>query len=1000
MPGRRPPHPSERWLGVYFIRVSTLGERVGARGSGGRAVTVSSANSPFPVEVGPDERRQLTVVFTDLADSTALASALDPEDWREVLDAYQHRVASVVRAHGGMVSQFQGDGAVIYFGYPIAVESASRDAVDAALGVVVEVAKLTRELPAELGLADLQARVGIHTGEVVVASVTAGGNDRPPDVWGQVPHIASRLQSVGRPGQVVISGDTAELVLGYFDLESLGLLSLNGIPKPTPGYVVVRRRAARHRLEAKPLAAFVRRPATADWLEEQWTGVAGPGATARLALLTGEPGIGKSRQVLEFARDLEGRGHPVRTVYCSRRESLSPLHPFGAVMGETPATPLEVAPWADELVAAGPALLVVEDGHWADPSTLEAAQLMARGGRPMLVLVTSRPELAEDPNFRPDAHHALVGLSAEAARHLLGRLPGSSELNPETREALVARADGVPLFLEELVRSVAEREPDPAVPMPSSITEVIAARLDRLGDARQVAQSASVIGRTFERPVLVAAAGMDEACLNSNLISLIDHAVVEPVEGQAEVLQFRHALFHEASYRSVMRPDRVRIHGAVGSMYLESGLAQSRPEIAAYHLGAAGRAVEAVSLWQQAGRNARKNARFQEAAGHEREVLRLLPRLPEDERDRTELKSRSRLVICLTAVDQAHPETLTESERVEELARQLGDRTTLLRNYMVLVPWWQASAAYDQLGAILARARQEAEALGEQWFLHVIAMFEATVQIWQGEVGDGLARMRVASADSGLPLEESLAALAPVQSVELLALVAPRVASALACWLTGEAALAREVAEDALTLARNRAVPQAVAVVAVTFAVMAQLDGDRDTVVRLCREAWDLSDEVSTRQWRQWARSLLWWAGEGDEEPEVPGPLLRPYFLMVLADDERVGLDRAFALLADAAATMGASGERFCESALLRVRAGLRARAGQGAAAASDYAAAVAVARAQGARMLELRALTEWAQLHGSPPDVRRDLEALSARLASGGPSLGLDAARAALATR
>ncbi len=273
------------------------------------------------------------------------------------------------------------------------------------------------------------------------------------------------------------------------------------------------------------------------------------------------------------------------------------------------------------------------------------------------------------------------------------------------------------------------------------------------------------------------------------------------------------------------------------------------------------------------------------------------------------------------------------------------------------------------------------------------------MQIWQGEVGGGLARMRVAFADSGLPLEESLAALAPVQSVELLALVAPRVATALACWLTGEAALARQVAEDALTLARERAVPQAVAVVAVTFAVMAQLDGDRDTVVRLCREAWDLPDEVSTRQWRQWARSLLWWAGEGDEEPEVPGPLLRPYFLVVLADDERVESERAFALLADAAATMGASGERFCESALLRVRAGLCARAGQGAAAARDYAAAVAVARAQGARMLELRALTEWAQLDGSPPDVRRDLEALSAGLASGGPSLGLDAARAALAT-
>jgi class 3 adenylate cyclase len=970
-------------------------ERVGALGSGGREVTVPSDNSTSPVEVGPDERRQLTVAFADLVGSTALASAMDPEDWHGVLDAYQHRVADAVRAHGGMVSQFQGDGAVLYFGYPISVESASRDAVDFGLALVEEVAALTSELPPELALSDLQTRVGIHTGEVVVAAVRAGGNERPPDVWGQVPHLASRLQGEATPGQVVISAATADLVGGYFDLESLGMRELRGFPTPTPVYLVRRRRAARHRLEAKPLTDFVARPAAADWLEDQWASVVGRGGTSRLALLSGEPGIGKSRQVLEFARDLEGRGHRVRTIYCSRRESLSPLHPLGAVMGETPATPMEAAGWAHQLAAGGPALLVVEDGHWADPSTVEAAQLMAKSEHPMLVLMTSRPELVEDPNLRPDSHHALRGLNPEAARDLLGRLPESSGLTPEIREALVTRAEGVPLFLEELVRSVAEREPDSTVPMPNSITEVISARLDRLNEAKHVAQSASVIGRSFERQVLAVVAGLEEACLEATLNSLIEHAIVEPVEGQADVLQFRHALFHEASYRSVMRPDRMRIHGVVGSMYLESGLAETRPEIAAYPLGAAGRAEEAVPLWQMAGRNARQNARFREAAGHEREVLRLLPRLSEDERERTELKTRSRLVICLTAVDQGHPETPAEAERVEELARQLGDRATLLRNYIVMVPWWQAGAAYDQISEILGRARLEAEALGEVWFLNVIAMFEATVRIWQGDVAAGLEGMRVAFSESGLPLEESLAALPSVQSVELLALVAPRVASALACWMTGEAKLARQVAQDALVLSRVRAVPQAMAVVAVTFAVMAQLDGDRATVVRLCRAACGLSDEVSTRQWRQWARSLLWWAGEGDEEPEVPGPLLRPYFLMVLADDQRVDFDRAMALLSDAMTTMEASGERFCESALLRVRAALWVRRGQRAAASNDYEAAVAVARAQGARMLELRALTEWAVLDGCPPHVRRDLEALVVELAPRGQGLSLDAALA-----
>ena len=166
------------------------------------AVTVSSANSPFPVEVGPDERRQLTVVFTDLAGSTALASALDPEDWRDVLDAYQHRVASVVtgaRRHGRRSSRATGPWSTSGTRSPSSRRAVTRWTPDWA--VVDEVAKLTREFPPELGLAELQARVGIHTGEVVVASVTAGGNDRPPDVWGQVPHVAARLQSAAGPAR-------------------------------------------------------------------------------------------------------------------------------------------------------------------------------------------------------------------------------------------------------------------------------------------------------------------------------------------------------------------------------------------------------------------------------------------------------------------------------------------------------------------------------------------------------------------------------------------------------------------------------------------------------------------------------------------------------------------------------------------------------------------------------------------------------------------------------
>ena len=258
------------------------------------------------------------------------------------------------------------------------------------------------------------------------------------------------------------------------------------------------------------------------------------------------------------------------------------------------------------------------------------------------------------------------------------------------------------------MRSVAEREPDPAVPMPSSITEVIAARLDRLGEAKQVAQSASVIGRSFERPVLVAVSGIiDEAELEANLNSLIDHAIVEPVDGQDDVLQFRHALFHEASYRSVMRPDRVRIHGC-GREHVRgerAGRDPARDRRLPSRRGRAGRSRRCRCGSRRAATPARTRGSGRRP-GTSARCCGSCPGLPEEERDRTELKTRSRLVICLTAVDQCHPEALTESERVEELARQLGDRATLLRNYMVLVPWWQASAAYDRISEILARARE------------------------------------------------------------------------------------------------------------------------------------------------------------------------------------------------------------------------------------------------------------------------------------------------------
>jgi class 3 adenylate cyclase len=948
-----------------------------------------------PVPSAPDERRQLTVMFTDLVGSTELASALDPEDWHEVLDAYQHRVATIVTAHGGVIAQFQGDGAVAYFGYPQAVESAGRDSVAAGLAVVDEMSRLGAEFQNDLGVGELQARAGIHTGEVVVAAITAGGNERLPDVWGQVPNLAARLQTAAEPGQVVISGDTASLVAGYFTLSPLGALSLKGIAEPVSAFRVLQRSAARHRLEAKPLTGFVSRGASVAWLEAEWDQAAK--GSARLALVVGEPGIGKSRLILEFSSALTARGHPVHCVYCSRRSVLSPLQPFAELMPFPPSTPTEVDEWVEVTSRSGPLLLVVEDAHWADPSTLEAVQRIARRSSPVLVLMSGRPEISDDPHVRPTSQLILDRLGDEDAHELLDQLPRTGDLKPDIRDALVKRADGVPLFLEELALSIVEGASELNTDaMPATLSEVITARLDRVGDAKRMAQSAAIIGRTFERPVLRAALDVDDDVLEAELRSLMEHSIIEPT-GRTDELQFRHALFHEASYRSVLRADRVRIHEAVGDMLVETGRADARPEIAAYHLGAAGRASDAVPLWQRAARTARANARFREATGHERAVLALVPQLPEADRERLELKTRSRLVMCLTAVDQSNPEVLQEAQRVEELARRLQDHALLLRNYMVLVPWWQASAQYDNIDLMLAEARQEAELIGDEWAIRLLGLYKATTRLWQGRPVEAFELMRTAYDELGPTLDGTMNDLPPMPSVELLVMAAPRVASALAAWLCGRTTEAWKIANDVLHFTTERAVPQAIALSHVTAAIMAQLDGEREVVVKLASEAWHVSDEVSTRQWRQWSRSLLWWAGEGLEEPELPVSHLRPYFLMLLADDPRVDEARAMSLLAEALGTARSSGEGFCEAEIFRIRGGIHREAGRAEAAAHDYADAVALARSRGARMLELKALTDWAGLPDSPDHVREELRVCTALVAADGPSNCLDEALAVL---
>ncbi len=935
-----------------------------------------------PVADTPDERRHLTVIFSDLVGSTELASSMDPEDWHDVLAAYQGRVAEVIAEHGGVIAQFQGDGVVAYFGYPEARESAGRDAVSAGLAITGAVSGLAAALPADLGVPDLAARVGINTGEVVMAAVRAGGAPRIADVFGEVPNLAARLQGAGGPGQVLVSDSTARLVTGYFVMEAMGELDLKGIPRPIPTFRVLQPSAARRRLETGPLTGFVARPGENAWLQSQWE-AAREGPT-RTVLVTGEAGIGKSRLLQEFMSALADDGHVTAALYCSQRDALSPLRPFEPLMGAVPMTPDVASQWLADHTGSGPAMLLVEDAHWADPSTIEALEQMARRERPLLIVVTARPEFNDDQPFAFAHHLALNPLGPEDAVAVVAGVPGGDQLSEDVRRDLVARAGGVPLFLEELARGVLDHSTDPApdLAIPVTLSDVIAARLDRLGDAKQVAQAAAIVGRAFDLDLLQAVSGLDRPTVQRHLQHLIDQAVVERSEVGTGRMWFRHALIHEAAYRSVLRSERRRAHATVAEVLLAQGQQAQQPEVIAYHLGAAGRAADAIAQWRQAARSARHHSRFREAAGHELELLALVPQLPESDQEVTELGARSRLIVCLTAFDQSSPDVIVEGARVQELARRVGDGTTLLRSFLVLLPWRQANADYHAIDEVLPEALALATELNAAWAHQTLNQYAGAVRIWQGRGPEGVALLESSFDAAGIPLNVSLASLPPqAQPVADIVIASTRIAAALGCWLTGRVGEADRIREDTLRFAVERSVPQAQAVTAATGAIFAQLDGDRAQVGRLTAATVEVADEVTNRQWQQWAAVLRWWSGQGDEEPEIPGPLLRPYFLMLLADAEGVPPDRARALLTEALETVRATGERFCEAEILRVRASVARAASDLAAAAADLNEAVAIAVAQGAPMLELRAWTDRVELAPDEIAPRAALEDCVTRL-------------------
>ena len=705
------------------------------------------AEPPARDEVATEgELRQLTVVFSDLVGSTELSARIDPEEFSDVLRRYQERAGGAVRRYGGTVLRYLGDGMLVYFGWPEAHDDDAERAVRAALDVAHEVEALNAELPGEIELA---VRVGVHTGPVVIGEIGAGGDPRETMALGETVNLAARLQSVAAPGTVVMTAATLGLVPGIFVTEALGEFELKGIAAPVPVYRAVQPSGVRSRLDALRgrLTRLADRKAELGLLLDRWQ--RSRERIGQTVLIIGEPGVGKSRLVYELRERMSDAAHSWLECSCSSYTQHSAFRPAVEVIEQGLAlrpddddeerlaklerglagvglTDPDVVPllagllgipgppgsdlstmspdvrrrrtiellagWVLSLAALQPMVLLVEDLHWCDPSSLELFErLMTLGAQcSLLVVATARPEF-EAASWAGRSNVttlALTPLSEVETRDVLDDLSGGLELPETVVERVVGGADGIPLFAEEMGRMVldsgmlVERSgrlelvaPLDELDIPMTLQDSLMARLDRLSAAKRVAQRAAVVGRAFDYALLEEVAELEPDILRHGLLRLVEDGLLfQQGEPPDATYTFRHALIRDAAYRSVLRRNRTALHARIAKALerREAVGAPASPEVAARHYEAAGLGEEAVAAYKRAAEYTARHSAHQESIEHLRRAIALLDSIPDEEK-RQGLEVDLQMALG-SSVMAARGYADAEVERAYARARALCDR--------------------------------------------------------------------------------------------------------------------------------------------------------------------------------------------------------------------------------------------------------------------------------------------------------------------------------------
>jgi predicted ATPase/class 3 adenylate cyclase len=994
----------------------------------------------------PAERRQLTVLFCDMVGSSALSERLDPEELRDIMRDYRATCSEVVARYEGHVAQFLGDGILVYFGYPRAHEDDARRAVQAALEISRHIPQLCYTTSHDEQLC-LAVRVGVHTGLVVVGEI--GDGDKRSLALGDTPNISARLQNLAEPNAVVISSATYRLVENHFDCASLGEQRLKGFSQPLQIYRVrdehgIQSLFTPHGTRTHP-TPLIGREQESRLLQERLAQARQGGR--EIVLLSGEAGLGKTRMVQMVYESL---GHePCTLLECAgspyyQNSFLFPvidlaqrllglnelnnpadksarLHRAVADLGLDSA---QVVPLLAELLSLPrPAehaaaattpqqqkrqtftalldmlrlmtrqrlvVLVVEDLHWLDPSTLELlGQLLAQTDiNNLFALFTFRNEYTPPwPASGDLSRISLNKLTRSQVGSMIHQLCRGKTLPLELFNAIVAKTDGVPYFVEELTNMVLDSQllreradhfelisPMAELAIPSTLQDSLMSRLDRLGEDKELAQLCATLGREFAHELLHALSPRDEPSLRQGLENLIDAELFfQSAQPPQARYGFRHALLREAAYQSLLKRTRQQYHQRIAALLKSRFPATlaSHPELMAYHCSEAGEHAEAVRYWLAAGRHAMRHSANVEAAAHLRQGLNALAQLPANAATRAQELALQTLLGLAVMMNKGYAALEVEQayERARELCGSLDDVPAV---YPVLSGQWEFYIVRAELETA-AELAQQLHALSQQTQEPALKLearrVQGTTLFWQGQLQEAFALL-AASEEDAEPQTEAVHTVSYCQDARVAALAN----AGCIAFLLGNPDLALARAREALQLATRLAHPFSQAYATHFLGVVHQLRGETEAVRRHAETQLELGDTYGFAFWSATGRMLQAWA-QGREDPghapvaafeealaayEACGSRLAcSYFLALLAELHHMAgrLDEARETVHIALRETTASGERFFVAELLRLKGTL----------SEDSEAllgeALEQARHQSAHALALRTATDLASL-------------------------------------